>query len=79
MRGVWRFGHGLVGCDLRQGSRCEADQVRWLRQITATLLALVCLVSTCQPGATNGLCRRELERDGLVVGRDIFLAVREES
>lgn len=40
--------------------------------------ALVCLVSTCQPGATNGLCRRELERDGLVVGRDIFLAVSPE-
>ena len=40
--------------------------------------ALVCLVSTCQPGATNGLCRRELERDGLVVGHDIFLAVSPE-
>ncbi len=40
--------------------------------------ALVCLVSTCQPGATNGLCRRELERDGLIVGRDIFLAVSPE-
>lgn len=40
--------------------------------------ALVCLVSTCQPGATNGLCRRELERDGLAVGRDIFLAVSPE-
>ncbi len=50
MRGVWRFGHGLVGCDLRQGSRCEADQVRWLRQITATLLALVCLVSFAAAG-----------------------------
>ncbi len=40
--------------------------------------ALVCLVSTCQPGATNGLCRRALERDGLEVGRDIFLAVSPE-
>lgn len=40
--------------------------------------ALVCLVSTCQPGATNGLCRRALEADGLVVGRDIFLAVSPE-
>lgn len=37
--------------------------------------ALVCLVSTCQPGATNGLCRAALEADGLVVGRDVFLAV----
>lgn len=40
--------------------------------------ALVCLVSTCQPGATNGLCRQVLEADGLVVGRDIFLAVSPE-
>jgi nucleotide sugar dehydrogenase len=40
--------------------------------------ALVCLVSTCQPGATNGLCRRELERDGLRVGHDLFLAVSPE-
>lgn len=40
--------------------------------------ALVCLVSTCQPGATNGLCRRILERDGLRVGRDVFLAVSPE-
>lgn len=40
--------------------------------------ALVCLVSTCQPGATNGLCRRELESDGLRVGHDLFLAVSPE-
>jgi nucleotide sugar dehydrogenase len=40
--------------------------------------ALVCLVSTCHPGATNGLCRQVLERDGLRVGRDIFLAVSPE-
>ncbi|MEO3474192.1 nucleotide sugar dehydrogenase [Roseomonas sp. CAU 1739] len=40
--------------------------------------ALVCLVSTCQPGATNGMCRAALERDGMVVGRDIFLAVSPE-
>ncbi len=40
--------------------------------------ALVCLVSTCQPGATNGLCRRILERDGRRVGRDLFLAVSPE-
>ena len=40
--------------------------------------ALVCLVSTCQPGATNGLCRRVLERDGRKVGRDVFLAVSPE-
>lgn len=40
--------------------------------------ALVCLVSTCQPGATNGLCRRILERYGREVGRDIFLAVSPE-
>ena len=40
--------------------------------------ALVCLVSTCQPGATNGMCRAALEEDGLVVGRDIFLAVSPE-
>ncbi len=40
--------------------------------------ALVCLVSTCQPGATNGLCRRVLERDGWQVGRDVFLAVSPE-
>lgn len=40
--------------------------------------ALVCLVSTCQPGATNGMCRRVLEHDGLQVGRDIFLAVSPE-
>ena len=32
--------------------------------------ALVCLVSTCQPGATNGLCRPLLERGGLRVGQD---------
>jgi len=40
--------------------------------------ALVCLVSTCQPGATNGLCRPALERGGLKVGRDLFLAVSPE-
>lgn len=40
--------------------------------------ALVCLVSTCQPGATNGLCRRTIERDGWQVGRDVFLAVSPE-
>ncbi|MBW6401113.1 nucleotide sugar dehydrogenase [Roseomonas sp. HJA6] len=40
--------------------------------------ALVCLVSTCQPGATNGMCRAALEADGFVVGRDIFLAVSPE-
>jgi len=40
--------------------------------------ALVCLVSTCHPGATNGLCRRILERDGRRVGRDVFLAVSPE-
>lgn len=40
--------------------------------------ALVCLVSTCQPGATNGMCRRALEGDGLLVGRDVFLAVSPE-
>lgn len=39
---------------------------------------LVCLVSTCQPGATNGMCRRALERDGWQVGQDIFLAVSPE-
>ncbi|MBR0680605.1 nucleotide sugar dehydrogenase [Roseomonas eburnea] len=39
---------------------------------------LACLVSTCQPGATNGLCRRVLERDGWQVGRDVFLAVSPE-
>jgi nucleotide sugar dehydrogenase len=40
--------------------------------------ALVCLVSTCQPGATNGLCRAALEQDGWRVGRDVFLAVSPE-
>ncbi len=40
--------------------------------------ALVCLVSTCQPGATNGLCREALERDGARIGRDVFLAVSPE-
>jgi UDP-N-acetyl-D-glucosamine dehydrogenase len=40
--------------------------------------ALVCLVSTCQPGATNGLCRRALEGGGLRIGHDIFLAVSPE-
>jgi len=39
---------------------------------------LVCLVSTCQPGATNGLCRRAIEAAGFVVGRDAFLAVSPE-
>lgn len=39
---------------------------------------LVCLVSTCQPGATNGLCRRALEAAGHEVGRDVFLAVSPE-
>jgi UDP-N-acetyl-D-glucosamine dehydrogenase len=40
--------------------------------------ALVCLVSTCQPGATNGLCRAVLEAAGWRVGRDVFLAVSPE-
>ena len=40
--------------------------------------ALVCLVSTCQPGATNGLCRSVLEEAGWHVGRDVFLAVSPE-
>lgn len=40
--------------------------------------ALVCLVSTCQPGATNGLCRSVLESGGRRVGQDIFLAVSPE-
>lgn len=40
--------------------------------------ALACLVSTCQPGATNGLCRAALEQEGWRVGRDIFLAVSPE-
>lgn len=39
---------------------------------------LVCLVSTCQPGATNGLCRRALEAAGHEVGRGVFLAVSPE-
>jgi UDP-N-acetyl-D-glucosamine dehydrogenase len=40
--------------------------------------ALACLVSTCQPGATNGLCRAALEQEGWRVGRDVFLAVSPE-
>jgi UDP-N-acetyl-D-glucosamine dehydrogenase len=40
--------------------------------------ALVCLVSTCQPGATNGLCRSMLEAAGWRVGQDAFLAVSPE-
>jgi nucleotide sugar dehydrogenase len=40
--------------------------------------ALVCLISTCQPGATNGLCRTVLEEAGWRVGRDVFLAVSPE-
>ena len=40
--------------------------------------ALVCLVSTCQPGATNGLCRSVLEEAGWRVGQDVFLAVSPE-
>jgi nucleotide sugar dehydrogenase len=40
--------------------------------------ALVCLVSTCQPGATNGLCRAVLEEAGWLVGQDVFLAVSPE-
>ena len=40
--------------------------------------ALVCLVSTCQPGATNGLCRAVLEDAGWRIGRDVFLAVSPE-
>ena len=40
--------------------------------------ALVCLVSTCQPGATNGLCRTVLEEAGWRIGRDVFLAVSPE-
>jgi nucleotide sugar dehydrogenase len=44
----------------------------------ATPGALVCLVSTCQPGATNGLCRSILEQAGWRIGQDIFLAVSPE-
>jgi len=44
----------------------------------ATPGALVCLVSTCQPGATNGLCRSILEQAGWRIGHDIFLAVSPE-
>jgi nucleotide sugar dehydrogenase len=40
--------------------------------------ALVCLISTCQPGATNGLCRSVLEESGWRVGQDVFLAVSPE-
>lgn len=40
--------------------------------------ALVCLVSTCQPGATNGLCRAVLTEAGWQIGRDVFLAVSPE-
>jgi UDP-N-acetyl-D-glucosamine dehydrogenase len=40
--------------------------------------ALVCLVSTCQPGATNGLCRSVLEAAGWRIGLDVFLAVSPE-
>ncbi len=40
--------------------------------------ALVCLISTCQPGATNGLCRSILEEAGWRVGQDVFLAVSPE-
>jgi nucleotide sugar dehydrogenase len=40
--------------------------------------ALACLVSTCQPGATSGLCRAALETEGWRVGRDVFLAVSPE-
>jgi len=40
--------------------------------------ALVCLISTCQPGATNGLCRAVLEEAGWRLGRDVFLAVSPE-
>ncbi len=40
--------------------------------------ALVCLVSTCQPGATRGLCRPVLESGGLTLGQDVFLAVSPE-
>ena len=40
--------------------------------------ALVCLISTCHPGATNGLCRAVLEEAGWRVGRDVFLAVSPE-
>jgi len=40
--------------------------------------ALVCLVSTCQPGATRDLCRPVLEARGLRVGQDVFLAVSPE-
>ncbi|MCA3413300.1 MAG: nucleotide sugar dehydrogenase [Roseomonas sp.] len=40
--------------------------------------ALVCLVSTCQPGATNGLCRSVLEAAGWRIGQDVFLAVSPE-
>lgn len=40
--------------------------------------ALVCLVSTCQPGATNGTCRRAIEAAGFAVGREVFLCVSPE-
>jgi nucleotide sugar dehydrogenase len=40
--------------------------------------ALVCLVSTCQPGATNGLCRSMLEAAGWRVGQNVLLAVSPE-
>ena len=40
--------------------------------------ALVTLVSTCQPGATRQLCAPAIERAGLTIGRDVFLAVSPE-
>ncbi len=40
--------------------------------------ALACLVSTCQPGATRGMCRAALEQEGWRVGHDVFLAVSPE-
>ena len=40
--------------------------------------ALVTLVSTCQPGATRGLCAPALDRQGLRIGHDTFLAVSPE-
>ena len=61
--------------------RPDLSAVRQALGIVAKSLkpgALVCLVSTCQPGATNGLCRSILEAAGWRIGRDVFLAVSPE-
>ena len=61
--------------------RPDLSAVRQALGIVARSLkpgALVCLVSTCQPGATNGLCRSILEAAGWRIGRDVFLAVSPE-